>query len=77
MLRTIAVWNRAPLVTIPLVLASLGQWAVLFYAIATIRSDWSDTTNACVVEKVPPVYYELIYIYSEQLFSFRRESTRS
>ena len=76
MLRTIAVWNRAPLVTIPLVLASLGQWTVLFYAIATIRSDWSDTANACIVEKVPPIYIELIYLYSEQSFPFCRVSQR-
>jgi len=30
MLRTIAVWKCAPLVTAPLVLLSLGQWAYFF-----------------------------------------------
>jgi hypothetical protein len=65
MLRTIAVWNRAPLVTAPLVVASLGQWGILFHGIATVRSSWSDVAGACVVDEVPPVFIELIYLYSE------------
>lgn len=31
MLRTIAIWNRNLFVTIPLVILSLGQWAILFH----------------------------------------------
>jgi len=65
MLRTIAVWNRAPLVTVPLVIASLGQWGILFHGITTVRSSWSDAANACVVDAVSPVFLELIYLYSE------------
>ena len=65
MLRTIAVWNRAPLLTGLLVVTSLGQWGILFHGIAMVRSSWSDATNACVVDEVPPVFVELIYLYSE------------
>ena len=65
MLRTIAVWNRSPLVTTLLVITSLGQWGILFHGIATVRSSWSDVAKSCVVDAVPPVYIELIYLYSE------------
>ena len=65
LLRTIAVWNRTPLVTAPLIVASLGQWCVLLIAIVTTRSSSSDIANAYVVEEVPPVFFELIYLYSE------------
>lgn len=65
LLRTIAVWNRAPLVTAPLIVASLGQWCVLLIAIVTTRSSSSDIANAYMVEEVPPVFFELIYLYSE------------
>lgn len=31
MLRTVAIWNRNLFVTVPLVILSLGQWAILFH----------------------------------------------
>lgn len=65
MLRTIAVWNRYPPVTVLLVITSLGQWGILFHGIATVRSSWSNVAKSCVVDAVPPVFIELIYLYSE------------
>jgi len=66
MLRTIAVWNR-PLVTVPLVLASAGQWGLLLHGIVIIRSSWSDAARACVVDTFSPVFMESMYLYSESL----------
>ena len=65
MLRTIAIWNRAPLVTAPLVIASLGQWGMLLRGSVTVRSHWSDPFGACVVDAVFPRVIEGGYLYSE------------
>ncbi|KAF8302623.1 hypothetical protein DL93DRAFT_2102570 [Clavulina sp. PMI_390] len=64
MLRTIAVWNRRYFITVPLVILSLGQWGILFHGIATLRSSWNAVESACVVDAVPPVYVELMYLYT-------------
>lgn len=66
MLRTLAVWKRAPFVTVPLIVISLGQWSLLFHGIVTIRSRWSDVASACVVDAVHPLFTEVIYLYSEE-----------
>lgn len=70
MLRTIAVWNRVPLVTVPLVLASMGQWGLLLHGIVIVRSSWSDAARACVVNAVSHVSMDAIYLYSESLARF-------
>jgi len=67
MLRTIAVWNRVPLVTVPLVLASMGQWGLLLHGIVIVRSSWSDVARACVVNAAQPVFMEAIYLYTMSL----------
>jgi len=64
MIRTIAIWNRAPLVTAPLVIASLGQWGVLLRGSTTVRSSWSDTLGACVISNVLPRATEWTYLYT-------------
>ena len=65
MLRTIAVWNRAPFVTVPLVAASLGQWGILCYNMTSLRGGWSDSAGRCLVDAVPPLQVELMYLCSE------------
>jgi hypothetical protein len=65
MLRAIAVWNRAPFVMVPLVLASLGQWGILLHGIMTIKGTWNEAANACVSGTFPLVFIELKYPYSE------------
>jgi len=65
MLRTIAVWNRAPFVTSSLVVVSLGQWGLLLHSITTVRSSWSDAIRTCAVNAVPPKFIKLNYLYSE------------
>lgn len=78
MLRTIAVWDRALLVTVPLVVASLGQWGILFHGIASVRSSWSDVAGACVVDAASPVFIELIYLYSEStLVTWNKQDAES
>jgi len=63
-LRTIAVWNHSLIVTVPLLIASLGQWGILFYAIAAVRSSWNDAAGACAVKSVSSLSLELVYLYT-------------
>jgi hypothetical protein len=65
MLRTIAVWNRSPFVMVPLVVISLGHWALLFHAFTSIHSRWSDEAEACVIDSAFPVFVGVNYVYSE------------
>jgi hypothetical protein len=65
MLRTIAVWDRAPLVTAPLVIASLGQWGMLLRSSLTVRSRWGDPSGPCLVSADFPRVIEGSYLYSE------------
>ena len=51
--------------TVPLVIASLGQGGILFYGIASVRSSWNDATKACVVKSVSYLSLELVYLYSK------------
>jgi len=48
-----------------MIIVSLGQWALLFHGIVTIRSEWSDVAKTCVVQTVAPVEMQAIYMYSE------------
>ena len=73
MLRTIAVWNRNPLVMVPLVIASLGQWGILFHGIATIRGSWNYGLNMCVIDSASPTLIELIYVYSKSSPPYQTE----
>ena len=67
MLRTIAVWNRSLYVTVPLVVASLGQWSVLLYNVSTVRGGWSDHFSKCLLDAFPPMRLESVYLYSTVL----------
>jgi len=64
MLRTIAVWNRAPIVTASLVVASVGQWGLLLHGISTVLSSWSDAIRACAINAVHPKFIKLNYLYT-------------
>ncbi|KAF8332752.1 uncharacterized protein EI90DRAFT_2917914 [Cantharellus anzutake] len=60
MLRTIAIWSHKHAITIPLVVLSLGQWAILFH----VKSSWSEVSHACVVTGTKPAFIDLIYLYT-------------
>ena len=66
MLRSIAIWSRALPIIIILGALSLGQWAILFHGIATVKSAWKQDTHEqfCVVSETKAVFLALIYIYS-------------
>ncbi|KAG8957783.1 hypothetical protein FRC03_009816 [Tulasnella sp. 419] len=64
MLRTIAIWSRKLYIVIPLGLLALGQWAILFYGVFTIRARWSDEAQACVIFGTYALALNLIYIYT-------------
>lgn len=72
MLRTIAVWNRAPLITVPLVVASLGQWALLFHSVVIVAGAWNDIARTCLITSTSPLFIGLIYLYSELIISISR-----
>jgi len=65
MLRTIAVWNRAPIVALPLLAASLGQWGVLLHSAVSIRGTWSHRASQCLVQSTSASAMEVNCIYSE------------
>ena len=65
MLRSIAIWSRARPIVILLGALSLGQWAILFHGIATVRSTWNPLVQSCVVSETKAVFLTLIYLYSE------------
>ena len=65
MLRTIAVWNRAPIVALPLLAASLGQWGVLLHSAVSIRGTWSERASQCLVQSTSASAMEVNCIYSE------------
>lgn len=65
MLRTIAVWHRSPFILVPLVVISLGHWALLLHGFTNIHSRWNDEAKACVIDSVFPVFVEVNYLYSE------------
>ena len=69
MLRTIAVWNRAPFVTVPLVIATLVLWGLILRGTKLDQRRWSDNAGRCLVEIVPLKFLAAIYLYSE-LISF-------
>ena len=66
MLRTIAVWNRAPLVVVSLTAASLGLWSLLLYNIASIRGSWNDAIDMCVTTSgISGLMGLIIFMYGE------------
>jgi hypothetical protein len=50
MLRTIAIWNRNLWVTIPLVILSLGQWAILLHGM--VWFSWAPLTTPDIFNQV-------------------------
>ncbi|KAG9004461.1 hypothetical protein FRB94_002332 [Tulasnella sp. JGI-2019a] len=64
MLRTIAIWSRNPYIVYPLTALSLGQWAILLHGIIIVDARWSPVAKGCVVVSAPPVFLNLIYIYT-------------
>ncbi|EJD54335.1 hypothetical protein AURDEDRAFT_51258 [Auricularia subglabra TFB-10046 SS5] len=67
MIRTIAIWERKLLVTIPLVALSLGQWGLLYHGIVTVRASWLPEVGACVVTGTKPLFLNLLYFYTMSL----------
>lgn len=64
MLRTIAVWDRRPIIVIPLVACSLGQWGILLHSVVTVRSAWVPAANACVVSDTSPTILRTLFFYT-------------
>ena len=65
MLRTIAVWKRAPFVTALLIVASLGQWGLLFHNVVAVRGGWNGEVKRCLINAVPPVFFGAMHLYSK------------
>ncbi|KAG9014258.1 hypothetical protein FRB94_013568 [Tulasnella sp. JGI-2019a] len=64
MLRTIAVWSRNRYIMYPLIVLSLGQWAILLHSSVTVSASWSSVTNACEIKAAPTINLKLLYIYT-------------
>ncbi|KAG8880724.1 hypothetical protein FRB98_004765 [Tulasnella sp. 332] len=64
MLRTVAIWSRSPYILYPLVVLSLGQWAILLHGVIIVNASWSSVAGQCVVDGAAPIFLDLIYIYT-------------
>ncbi|KAG8920223.1 hypothetical protein FRC03_003923 [Tulasnella sp. 419] len=64
MLRTIAIWSENWHVIGPLVFLSLGQWGILMHGVTTVKAQWNEAANQCVINSTQPVFLRLIYIYT-------------
>jgi len=49
MFRTIAIWNKNLLVTIPLILIALGHWGILMYSVTSVRSVFYPAAKTCIL----------------------------
>lgn len=49
---------------IPLIVISLGQWALLYYAIISVKSVWMPEVGACGVTGASSTVLNVIYFYS-------------
>ncbi|KAG9014223.1 hypothetical protein FRB94_013533 [Tulasnella sp. JGI-2019a] len=64
MIRTIAVWSRNPIIMYPLIVLSLGQWAILLHSCATVSASWSAAQSACAIKAVPTINLQVLYLYT-------------
>lgn len=64
MLRTIAVWQKKMAIVIPLIIISLGQWALFLFGIVSLKAQWVDSADACVVTQASPVVLDAIFLYT-------------
>ncbi|KAG8862243.1 hypothetical protein FRB96_001822 [Tulasnella sp. 330] len=64
MLRVIAIWSAKIYIVIPLVVMSLGQWAILLHSVATLSVHYIPAAGGCVVTDAPHVFLQLLYIYT-------------
>ncbi|EJD54260.1 hypothetical protein AURDEDRAFT_52313 [Auricularia subglabra TFB-10046 SS5] len=64
MLRTIAIWKRKMFMVVPLVALSLGQWALLYYAIISVKAVWVEEQGVCSVTGASSVVLNVIYFYT-------------
>ncbi|KAG8888639.1 hypothetical protein FRB98_007200 [Tulasnella sp. 332] len=64
MIRTIAVWSRNRMIMYPLILFSLGQWAILLHSVVTVSATWSDVVMACSIKPSPTINLKILYLYT-------------
>lgn len=60
-IRTIALWERKLIVTIPLCILSLTQWAVLCRGIFVIEAQWDPSISACLVLSIDKAFLEATF----------------
>ncbi|KII95778.1 hypothetical protein PLICRDRAFT_34723 [Plicaturopsis crispa FD-325 SS-3] len=64
MIRTIDLWKRSFAVAIPLVVVSLGQWAIFVRSITLLSASWDPTVLACTFEMAQPIVFTVGFVYT-------------
>ena len=64
MLRAIALWNRDPRLTVPILVLHLAQWAFYLHNAFNVKELWSDEKQICYTESVTIPYLKAQFIYT-------------
>jgi len=64
MIRTIALWERKLIVTVPLVVLSLAHWGVLWRGMFVIKTEWSPDAIGCVITKIDKAFLEATFFFT-------------
>ncbi|KAF8342351.1 uncharacterized protein EI90DRAFT_1333018 [Cantharellus anzutake] len=64
MLRTAVVWGYDKRVVIPLIICSLGHWAVILRDIVVVHASWNPPAHTCAVDEVFNYWLAVEFIYT-------------
>lgn len=64
-LSSVALWERKPIVVVPLGIMSIGLWTVGYRTMFIVRAAWSDAAGTCVVVGSDPSLLNVLYFYSK------------
>jgi len=64
MIRTIAIWERRPIIIVPLLVICLAHWGLLYHGIIIVRASWDSTQAACVVFSTNPTFLTVNFFFT-------------
>ncbi|TFL00060.1 hypothetical protein BDV98DRAFT_550413 [Pterulicium gracile] len=64
MLRTLAIWERRMVVMIPLGIACLVHWILMFFGMFVVKAAWDVESSTCVVVASDPIFLRVTLFYT-------------
>ncbi|TFK27079.1 hypothetical protein FA15DRAFT_666815 [Coprinopsis marcescibilis] len=64
MLRTIALWERRPLIIAILGVLCLAHWGLLYRGMFVVTAKWDDGVNSCVVTESDPLFLNITFFFT-------------